>query len=333
MKIEPFELYLALGGGLLISVATTFHLLMKGRITGMSGMLSGVIGNEGSRWKISLLCGMGVTSCVFWLIFKFNPVNEGKTYIFSPSAALVSDLDIFGFALAGLLVGMGTKLSNGCTSGHGVCGITRFSLRSFVAVFVFMAFGVGIASLKLYYPFLNESDGLSVVSKFDYDFMMPIILAGICVFFVGYVFYLNRKYEYVDHLEIFISFVTGVIFASGLVVSGMIKREKVIGFLAISENWDPSLAIVMASAAIPNFLTFYLILKREKPAYNQVFELPLNKKVDCNLIVGAALFGIGWGLCGICPGPAYILVPIFTPHVSIIFILAVLMGFFLVTKI
>lgn len=85
MRVEPTELLLALAGGLLISLATSLHLYLKGRITGMSGIMAGVIQKDASSsWKISLLTGMGITSCVLWMIFKFKPINNGKTFIFSP---------------------------------------------------------------------------------------------------------------------------------------------------------------------------------------------------------------------------------------------------------
>lgn len=84
MRVEGTELWLALAGGLLISLATSLHLHLKGRITGMSGLMSGVVGSEGRTWKIAMLSGMTITSCVFWLIFKFKPINNGKTFIFSP---------------------------------------------------------------------------------------------------------------------------------------------------------------------------------------------------------------------------------------------------------
>lgn len=82
MKVNETELWLALGGGLLIALAASLHLALKGRITGMSGLISGVLGNEGSKWKISLLVGMAITSCVFWLIFKFDPIGEEETTVF-----------------------------------------------------------------------------------------------------------------------------------------------------------------------------------------------------------------------------------------------------------
>lgn len=157
MRADSFELELALGGGLLIAFATSFHLLMKGRVTGMSGLLGGVLGSDGSKWKISMLCSMVITSCAFWMYFKFGTVNKGKTYIFSAPTFMVSGLDIIGFAMGGLLVGAGTKLANGCTSGHGVCGLANFSVRSWVAVIIFVALGMTIASIRYHEPFLNNS--------------------------------------------------------------------------------------------------------------------------------------------------------------------------------
>lgn len=139
----------------MISLATSMNLLLKGRITGMSSMIAGVISNEGTTWKISVLSGMVITSSVSWMFFGFDAYNNGKTHVFDPPASVVSKLDLIGFTLAGLLVGIGTRLGNGCTSGHGVCGLPRLSLRSYVAVGVFMAFGIAVATLRGLFPFLN----------------------------------------------------------------------------------------------------------------------------------------------------------------------------------
>jgi len=124
--------------------------------------MSGVVGNEGSNWKIAMLSGMGITSCALWLIFKFKPINNGKTFIFSPPEQLIAGLNIFGFALAGLLVGAGTCLGSGCTSGHGVCGLPRLSIRSYIAVGVFMLFGIALATFRNYVPFLSGTEGVNL---------------------------------------------------------------------------------------------------------------------------------------------------------------------------
>lgn len=94
-----------------------------------------------------------------------------------------------------------------------------------------MAFGIGLATLRLYEPFLESTDGLNVISKINYNLIVPLILGGIVVFYLGYIFYLKRAYDELDTVDLAIGFITGVIFASGLIVSGMIKREKVLGFL------------------------------------------------------------------------------------------------------
>lgn len=102
-------------------------------------------------------------------------------------------------------------------------------------------------------------------------------------------------------------FLIGCIFGLGLAVSGMCRRTKVIGFLTIYENWDPSLGFVMASAVGINVFTFhYIIKKKQCPIMREKLEVPTNNKLDLRLVLGAALFGIGWGLAGLCPGPAMI---------------------------
>lgn len=107
-------------------------------------------------------------------------------------------------------------------------------------------------------------------------------------------------------MKTILSMISGIIFAIGLVISGMINPDKVIGFLDIFGQWDYSLAFVMGGAVIFNLVTFKFLKKKERPFFNENFDWPTKKDIDSNLIVGAALFGIGWGLIGICPGPAIV---------------------------
>ncbi len=96
----------------------------------------------------------------------------------------------------------------------------------------------------------------------------------------------------------------GILFGLGLTVSGMVNPAKVVGFLDLAGNWDPTLAVVMIGALAVAAPTFRLILKRPYPLLAPVFSLPSRTDLDARLLCGAALFGIGWGLVGLCPGPA-----------------------------
>ena len=105
--------------------------------------------------------------------------------------------------------------------------------------------------------------------------------------------------------SIIISFVSGVIFAAGLSISGMTNPEKVKGFLDVFGNWDISLAFVMIGAIGLNFFSFKKVTKK-KPLFSSSHFLPTKNEIDKRLILGASIFGIGWGLLGICPGPGIV---------------------------
>ncbi|WMN88741.1 YeeE/YedE family protein [Vibrio parahaemolyticus] len=99
--------------------------------------------------------------------------------------------------------------------------------------------------------------------------------------------------------------VSGVLFGMGMAVSGMIDPAKVVGFLDISGNWDPSLAFVMGGALAVFMPSYFLIIKPRKQSVSGAeMCTPTNTKIDTRLLSGAAIFGLGWGLAGICPGPA-----------------------------
>ena len=108
-------------------------------------------------------------------------------------------------------------------------------------------------------------------------------------------------------LTLLIAAASGALFGAGLLVAGMTRPEVVIGFLDASRGWDPSLAFVMAGALGVYAATYVWIRRRGgDPWFGDVFHLPTRRDVDTRLVVGAALFGIGWGLAGVCPGPALV---------------------------
>ncbi len=99
-------------------------------------------------------------------------------------------------------------------------------------------------------------------------------------------------------------FLSGTLFAIGLGVSGMTLPQKVIGFLDLGGDWDPSLILVMVGSAGVYLLFYRWIKQRSSPLFDTEFHIPARSDIDQRLLVGAGLFGIGWGLVGLCPGPA-----------------------------
>ena len=127
----------------------------------------------------------------------------------------------------------------------------------------------------------------------------------------------------------FCSLFSGLIFGLGLTISGMTNPEKVINFLNVARSWDPSLAFVMIGAILVSAPFFYLVKNKNKPLFAESFSWPTLKEIDSKLIIGSLLFGIGWGLIGLCPGPAIASIS-FMNASSFTFILAMLAGFSLV---
>ena len=99
-------------------------------------------------------------------------------------------------------------------------------------------------------------------------------------------------------------FVVGLIFGLGLILSGMTDPAKVIGFLDLFGQWDPSLAFVMGGAILIGFFAFMLARKRTLSFFGAALHLPAARQIDRRLVIGSLLFGAGWGIAGFCPGPA-----------------------------
>lgn len=140
INLEQFTPLPSLSGGLLIGIAASVLILFCGRIAGISGILAGVLPEKGKiieKWRLAFLAGLILAPLLYTAFFHHPDVTLSTS---TP-----------GLLLAGFLVGVGTRLGSGCTSGHGVCGLSRFSVRSLVATLVFMVVGFATATLIGYF--------------------------------------------------------------------------------------------------------------------------------------------------------------------------------------
>lgn len=126
-------------------------------------------------------------------------------------------------------------------------------------------------------------------------------------------------------MNILTAFVAGLIFGTGLLVAGMANPAKVLAFLDIAGSWDPSLAFVMIGAIGIGTPAFFIAKRKSVSLLGEKMQLPTSQVIDARLIGGSVLFGIGWGIAGICPGPALVLLGTGVTK-GIIFVLAMITG-------
>jgi hypothetical protein len=126
-------------------------------------------------------------------------------------------------------------------------------------------------------------------------------------------------------MSLFFSLLAGVIFGAGLTVSDMVNPARVSNFLDFAGTWDPTLIFVMAGGLAITTLGYKLVFRRSSPLVDEKFHLPTQRQIDLPLVGGAALFGVGWGLAGICPGPALVDLVTLEPKV-LVFVAAMLVG-------
>lgn len=353
-----------LGGGL-IGISAGTLLLLNGDILGASGIVSSAtvspwkaITDPSQNWKLVFLSSFLLTSTIY-----FGPTFE------APAAATLSSgrsISTLGNILAGVLVGFGTKLGNGCTSGHGICGLPRMSIRSLAAVMTFMATGVTTTILTSPTgPLANYTEFLQTNTSTSTD--DRLVFGGSLVTFsvVGATllstFFMTRRKEGNGNASVKTSYIakigpaalSGIMFAAGLYNSGMIYASKVFGFMDVSAissgNWDPTLALVMGGGLVTSWIAYQFVnlngnacdvkVSRRAPLDSPLalpegskFSVPTNTSIDFNLLAGAALFGTGWGVAGICPGPGMLLAGVGVPLVLVYWWPSFIVGSYLATE-
>ncbi|MCH4813554.1 MULTISPECIES: DUF6691 family protein [Vreelandella] len=106
-------------------------------------------------------------------------------------------------------------------------------------------------------------------------------------------------------MKTLMGYLAGLLFGLGLAIGGMTDPTRVLNFLDVFGDWDPTLMFVLGGAVTTTFIGYRLVLRRSQPLFAQAFQLPTRRDLDGRLMGGAVLFGIGWGLSGYCPGPAF----------------------------
>lgn len=235
-------------------------------------------------------------------------------------------------------MGFGTKLGNGCTSGHGLCGLSRFSVRSLVAVCTFLGTGIAISTIAKNYGFgfLVNNEDLS--PKISYDHTVSSIfflIIGLLMPAIGLIVakVYDQKFNFfLQFADQFLVFCVGVLFAIGLMVAGMSRRVNIFQFLQINSDWNPALMFVLGCGLLVNTITFTFMRKRGVSLNGSLVFDPKNNKIDWKLVLGAFCFGIGWGIGGLCPGPFFVLFSVFTVPIQILWGVGFVIGMLAAAK-
>ena len=307
MHWDMYEVMLALIGGAFIATSSTVNLLLTGRMTGMSSIFYTIINwdkNDGLVYKVMFVSGLIAPVYIAYV------ASSNAGYINGVEHFYLGYGNVWGLLLGGLLVGIGTKLGNGCTSGHAVCGIPRLSKRSIVATILFVGFGLATATLLGHLEWLRTArvDTYSDWGDEYRDHLFRLLSYGLAAIalisgFVTFIHAYKSSTEAKEIVEWALSFILGVLFGIGLAISGMCNPHKILAFLTLDANWDPSLLFVMISAVGLNLLTFQLIYHYlEKPLLLGKYST-IKSELDWCVIVGPIVFGVGWGVSGLCPGP------------------------------
>ena len=314
---------LALLGGILIGGVAVTRLALVGKITGISGILNG-----SSIYKVDKVpYEERAAKILFVLGISFGGL--GCYYLFPQAFLDWSTVPIERIIVGGFLVGFGSAVGNGCTSGHGVCGISSLRVRSIVATSVFMFTGILTAvftnSLKYFPKFDNELNVPTAMITFAIALSLCISLyvVGNKVSDGKWIIEESNKRYFMSFSE----FLTGVVFATAMTISNMSMNNATLSFLDLTE-WNPALMFVMGGAICVAAPLFYFVKVKGTPFLSDKFDLPTSEDIDLQMLSGSATFGVGWGFFGACPGPALTnLFNIQSSYRPLLFISCMILGF------
>ncbi|KAK2466773.1 hypothetical protein APHAL10511_001031 [Amanita phalloides] len=305
---SPTPVQSFLGG---VGLALSVHLLMRlnGNVLGVSGFLHRAV--KGDKEASSAILGIILGGVIIGLLERGRPLAAVTNFPHT--------------LVAGFLVGLGTKLSNGCTSGHMLCGVSRLSLRSFVATITFFITAIATSNVT--------HRNLPAAQTFDWtlgEYGKSLLLIQAFLLVVILSFFLlapsgqeedtaapsrdetrplrqelsspRRSFRYLAF------FITSVEFALALRLSNLVDPVRVVSFLLLPHHpaFDPSLAFLAIGVLPLTTLLYRYNRGPEKAHISGHWSIPKGGEIDAKLIIGAAVFGVGWAIAGICPGPGLV---------------------------
>lgn len=290
-------------GAFLLHIATSTQLYGNGKVFGCSSMLYNTIASP-SVFNVPTI--LGISSSVF-AVAKFLPQYLPNYDNVSAIAPLFGSYPATLF-ISGLFTGAGTNLGSGCTSGHMLCGLARLSVRSLVATCTFSLVGMITQAVFQTAPACVDGPCHTIVNPSTLEVQTLVSLVAVVY---GVSWALKKFLTKSKQSQTIISYFSGIVFGLGLMISGMGSPGNTLGFLAaIPPKFNPSLIMVVLFGIVPNLIEI-MSRKLKKcdcyPCAVDDFDLPTKTVIDGKLIGGAALFGVGWGLSGVCPGPGIIL--------------------------
>lgn len=295
-------------GGFLLHVATSTFLYGNGKVFGCSSMLYNSFANP-SVFNVPVITGMAAS---FFAISTLAPLTSFSSGLINylPNYANVQQVaPVFGnytatMLVSGLLAGIGTFLGSGCTSGHMLCGLSRLSPRSLAATCVFSIVAMCTQALFHSAPACAGGTCATISSPSSSEVTLLLSLAAL-VYTTSVLIKQNLSRSKTS--QAIVSFFSGSVFALGLMISGMASPGNTLGFLAMfSSKFNPSLVMVVFFGILPNLLEILskkLETSSKCPTAAPKFDLPTKTVIDTRLVLGASIFGVAWGLSGVCPGP------------------------------
>lgn len=297
-------------GGALLGFCVMYKATLTGDILGVSAATRGVLAKGPTPRRVLFLLGLLLAGVAGALAGDFG---------LEPALPTAAKAELWvRMGLGGFLVGFGTSLGNGCTSGHGLTGLARLGFRSWFGVPNFMFFAVATATLTGTARVLpphpsaeNDSPSWELGAAVAAAAVLLLVLSG------GVFVALRRQGLDTGRLKDASELFSGSLFGLGLLISGMGRPSKVAGFLDLGSGaWDPSLMFVMGGALALTF-PFYQLLQplgagsfrlSEPLLGGDWSEFPSTRAwPNRDIALGTACFGLGWGLTGTCPGPMWVL--------------------------
>ncbi|KAJ5225247.1 hypothetical protein N7468_006472 [Penicillium chermesinum] len=293
-------------GALLLFHGSSGLLFHNGVVFGISSLVSGCIFNP-SRDNVPIVAGL-MSSIIPVCLFAPSLIPD---YPASPNSlgSLAATMGV------GFLLGWGTKNGRGCTSGHMLCGLSRLSPRSLIATAVFFTTALVTANISGAFPSCGTKPCYTAVSPTGAELVFmgsAVVLAGITNMVV-----VPKALSRSENSQSIFSYLAGLEFGLGLLISGMADSAKVLRFFAFPTDisrFDPSLALIIVFGIGPSLLAFLTQgpgqatenRPKTKPTLSDHWKLPTATvaDIDWRFLAGAAAFGVAWGLRGVCPGPA-----------------------------